>query len=496
MWKFQFLAAASCACLALTSLGRCQRDDDAAIDRDAPPTLEATARDATARASARTMTIDATAVHNLRDDDDDVGVASAISDRPSSRATDDVDDDRPFFVVHIGPHKTGTTFLQGTLCAKSADAILDADHMYYLGTSMRRFRRRDKLPFDMRSIFNDNPLRDPEDLEPGLNDDFATLLTKMKDEEKSGILIHEALHKIKSAYVEALARELNEHWRVVVVMGYRPLNEWLLSRFNQFIRDEYSSSLWPDGTGRDDDDDDDEEGFPPELKFGLVTDTHYDSFTMPYLTRNTSVFEESLIVWNEYFDDVRLVDIPNLPIRSDGKDPLLMHFMCEIMPSSTELCRRASDLADESGVDHSSSEYGVAYHILTTWSWQMHLIDRRLDRKFVRDHIGGYHRTKLNGTALSVVCPPSSDVDVLRSWTLRTDENLFRNTHYRDDESSEIRSRQVATTFEKWIRRNKFCTVDVTILLRDDWKPLFAFLADAAREMFDGPINVEEEQTQ
>jgi hypothetical protein len=126
----------------------------------------------------------------------------------------------------------------------------------------------------------------------------------------------------------------------------------------------------------------------------------------------------------------------------------------------------------------------------------MHLIDRRLDRKFVRDHIGGYHRTKLNGTALSVVCPPSSDVDVLRSWTLRTDENLFRNTHYRDDESSEIRSRQVATTFEKWIRRNKFCTVDVTILLRDDWKPLFAFLADAAREMFDGPINVEEEQTQ
>ncbi len=387
-------------------------------------------------------------------------------------------DTRPHFVIHIGPHKTGTTFLQGTLSVESADAVLDMDNYYYLGTTLRSFRRKDKLAFDMRSIFNHNPIRSSP--HPALDEDFAALLTRMRARNQSGILIHEALHKIQPEFVRVLATSLEKHWKVTVVEGYRPLHEWLMSRFNQFTRDEYSKSIWPDGTGRGEDDDDDDVGFPPNLRFGLSTNTRYDRYIQPFLSRNSSIFETSLEVWSKYFDDVRLIDIPYLPSRLDGRDPYLVHLMCEIVQGAANLCQRAPDLAKESDNDMSSSQYGVAYESLTTWTWQMHLIDRRLDRMFVREHIKYHHKVRLNLTALPVSCPPRSEMDVLWQWTLQTDERLFQTTYHRDRESSTTRTQALRASFEKSAQRNKFCAVDPSILLHEDWKPLFSFLANAS----------------
>ena len=407
-------------------------------------------------------------------------ILSEISSHP--RTDHAVVDTRPIFVIHIGPHKTGTTFLQGTLSVKSADAVLDMDNFYYLGTTLRGFFRKDKLAFDMRSIFNHNPSRSSP--YPALSEDFTALLKQMRAKNQSGILIHEALHKIRPEFVQVLATSLEKHWKVIVVEGYRPLHEWLVSRFNQFIRDEYSKSIWPDGTGRGEDDDDDDIGFPPNLRFGLSTNTRFDRYIYPFLRRNSSIFETSLEVWSKYFDDVRVVDIPNLPSRLDGKDPYLVHFMCEIVQGAANLCQRAPDLAKESDNDMSSSQYGVAYESLATWTWQMHLIDRRLDRKFVRDHIMYYHKKRLNLTALPVSCPPPSEMDVLWQWTLQTDERLFRTTYHHDQESSTNRTQALQASFRESAQRNKFCAVDPSILLHEDWKPLFSFLAKSVQRKF------------
>ena len=396
-------------------------------------------------------------------------------------------DTRPHFVIHIGPHKTGTTFLQGTLSVESADDVLDMDNYYYLGTTLKAFRREDKLAFDMRSIFNQPPELPPSS-PPALNEDFAALLQRMRAKRQSGILIHEALHRIQPEYIQVLAANINKDWKVIVVEGYRPVHEWLVSRFNQFVRDEYSRSIWPDGTGRDEDggDDDDDIGFPPGLRFGLSTNTRFDRFTHPFILHNTSIFEPSLGFWSAHFD-VRLVDMSDLPPRSDGGDPYLMHFMCGIVPGAANLCERATDLADESDEDMSSSRYGVTYESLTTWSWQLHLIDRRLGRRLVRDAIRDHHEARLNGTVLPVSCPPRSETDLLWRWTLQTDERLFRTTHHRDRESSSDRERALRASFERYSQGDKFCGVDPSVLLREDWKPLLASLAKIAREKFDAP---------
>ena len=42
-------------------------------------------------------------------------------------------------------------------------------------------------------------------------------------------------------------------------------------------------------------------------------------------------------------------------------------------------------------------------------------------------------------------------------------------------------------SFERYAQDDKFCGVDPSVLLREDWKPLLASLAKIAREKFDPP---------
>lgn len=406
---------------------------------------------------------------------------------------------RPHFIIHIGPHKTGTTFLQSALSVESADAILESDNYYYLGTTLRSFFREDKLAFPMTSIFTRSPFekKDPKAKVaplPTLNDDFLGVLQQMQDKQQSGIMVHESIHQLPKEYVQALGERLNANWDVIVVEGYRPLHDWLVSRFNQFVRDEYEPWIWPDGSagpsivrGMTDDDCYDCIGLPPNLRFGLTTNSDFDNkFVKPYIHRNTSIFEKSLDVWKMYFTDVRVVDMLDLPSRYDGQDPYLMHFTCDIVIGASNLCQGATELSKLTDSDMVSSEFGRAYELLTTWSWQLDLVDhtkherRQIRREIERYHIDTFAKLNNNSTALPYICPPDSEIDMLWEWTLSTDKRIFATTYHRDYYSSSKREEALQASFEKSAHGNKFCAVDITILLSEEWKPLFVYLDKVA----------------
>lgn len=410
---------------------------------------------------------------------------------------------RPHFIIHIGPHKTGTTFLQSTLSVESADAILESDNYYYLGTTLHSFFREDKLAFPMTSIFTRTPFEKKDPLKakvvplPTLNDDFLGVLQQMQDKQQSGIMVHESIHKLPKEYVQILGERLNTNWDVIVVEGYRPLHDWLVSRFNQFVRDEYEPWIWPDGSAGPfivrgtDDDCYDCIGLPPNLHFGLISNSDFDNkFVKPYIHRNTSIFEQSLNVWRMYFTDVRVVDMLNLPSRDDGQDPYLMHFVCDIVIGASNLCQRATELSKLTDTDMVSSEFGRAYELLTTWSWQLDLVDHtKHERKQIRreieryhtDHIDTFAKLNNNSTALlPFICPPDSEIDMLWEWTLSTDKRIFAATYHRDTYSSIKREKALQVSFEKSAHKNKFCAADITILLSEEWKPLFVYLDKVA----------------
>jgi len=426
-------------------------------------------------------------------------VTNAIINSRIWKASSSNSNRRPHFIIHIGPHKTGTTFLQSTLSVGPADAILESDNYYYLGTTLHSFFREDKLAFPMTSIFTRTPFekKDPKakvNPLPILNDDFLTVLQQMQDKQQSGIMIHESIHKLPKEYVQVLAQRLNTNWDVIVVEGYRPLHDWLVSRFNQFIRDEYEPWIWPDGSAGPvivrgtDDDCYDCIGHPANLRFGLVTNSDFDKkFVKPYIQRNTSIFEQSLNVWRMYFTNVRVVDMLNLPTRTDGQDPYLMHFVCDIVIGASNLCQRATELSKLTDTDMVSSEFGRAYELLTTWSWQLDLVDHtKHERKQIRREVERYHidifaKMNNNSTALPYVCPPDSEIDMLWEWTLSTDKRIFATTYHRDYYSSRKREKALHASFEKSAHRNKFCAVDITILLSEEWKPLFVYLDKVAQ---------------
>ena len=365
-----------------------------------------------------------------------------------------INDPRPVFVIHIGPWKTGTTFLQSTLCEPKADAVIASDHYYYLGTSMMHFRRNDKIPFSFRGIFEESPGR--TNSQPAVNQNFTSILDQMREQNQSGIIIHENLHALPVSFTNELARALAD-WRVIIVMGYRPIFEWLVSRWNQYAVDSFSLSAWPNETNEDGD-----PGFPPSARFAPITNTDFDGLTESLRKENTtSVFEKTLKTWRQSFGDVRIIDINNLPSRDDGKDPLLMHFMCNILPSATNICREAPELAS---FRHSGSG-GRLYDQLAAWAWQMKLIDPSLlTKQFVKNNMKKYHARELNSTDLQVVCPSFAELEILRRWTLETDEKVFQNSS---------RVEQVEASFQRALERNAFCTVDPSILLQDQWAPFF-----------------------
>ena len=390
---------------------------------------------------------------------------------------------RPSFIVHIGPHKTGTSFLQGTLCVQASDHVLAKENYYYLGTSMQHFLREDKLPFDLKeSIFNLYPHvyaarkkhNETIPVPPALNDGFQRLLKELRAKNQSGILIHEELHLLPAELVEVLAKGLEKHgFQVIVVEGYRPMHQWLLSRFNQFLRDEYVNSVWPSKIT-----DDGSEGFPPNIQFRVVTNTQYDQYTESLRQHNVSVFESTRNVWTQYFEDVRLVDMTALPPRTDGKDPMLMHFMCDIVPSAPNLCQDADFFARIADSRNPSSEGLLTYDKLTAWAWQMHLVDERLDRSEVKNAIMK-HLVQNNVTRRSLpsLCPTPSEIESFWEWTRVTDERLFPHYYSRGSSS---RSQLIWNIFQKDFHKNVFCSVDPSLLLNEEWKPVFQKLKESA----------------
>jgi len=364
-----------------------------------------------------------------------------------------VGDERPLFVIHVGPHKTGTTFLQSTLCAAQADSVIASDNFYYVGTCIMSFEREDKLRFSPYHYFEGNG-KSAE-----VSSEFRAVLDQIRSRKQSAIIVHEGFHRFSSSQIKALAHELKD-FRVIVVQGYRFVGEWLVSRWNQWLRDTYYLGEWPT-----------QQGLPAHLKFGLNTGTAFDKFTQSIAATGKSVFEETKDVFSEWFDDVRTLDLKNIPSadQHQGADPYLMHFVCDVIDTAPTLCREAPRLADLAGRANGSTRW--EYRVMAAWAWELNLVNRALSKKSVIQKIRNYHQENLNSTALPVSCPSYSDLGTLWEWTLRADQNIFPENRLERDHS-------LRSLFEVMLQSNQFCSVDAgAVLWHPDWEPLFRKLA-------------------
>jgi len=149
------------------------------------------------------------------------------------------DKSKPILVIHTGPHKTGTSYLQSILASPSSRKALAKDNYLYLGTCvpgveyekivdntdpcMPHYTPYSDIPFFGLNSTNsiDFKLLAPE---------FEFMLQKMKRERKNGLIVFEATAK----FIKQLLPFLSD-FDVRAAFTYRRIFDWMPSNYGQVI---------------------------------------------------------------------------------------------------------------------------------------------------------------------------------------------------------------------------------------------------------------------
>eukprot|EP00978_Attheya_sp_CCMP212_P043404 scaffold282839_cov54-Attheya_sp.AAC.1 len=187
---------------------------------------------------------------------------------------------RPLFILHIGPPKTATTFLQCSLSAnpRLIDGIMLKDNYIYLGTDGdgsycknddSKNGDRDEgryIPQTISAFFLENNSESGEDNDgddslPQPNPDLVRRIDDAWNKGLNAIVVFEIFD---DEHMPAMAKLL-KNWDVKVLNAYRHIYDWLPSRYNQRKKPKdyvHETTIWP---GQTYDDYDGEEILPFDL---------------------------------------------------------------------------------------------------------------------------------------------------------------------------------------------------------------------------------------
>lgn len=145
---------------------------------------------------------------------------------------------RGTFVLHVGPHKTGTTSIQASLHANPA---LRDDSYVFIGkySPYDRAKSRQSRPLiQFRRLFAAFRVRNSKEF-------FKILRERLKDipihnnvicsAEEFSLMLH-AVDQDGTPFFTLLKEELKD-WNIHVVVGYRRHFEWIVSLYNQKQRE-------------------------------------------------------------------------------------------------------------------------------------------------------------------------------------------------------------------------------------------------------------------
>jgi hypothetical protein len=354
---------------------------------------------------------------------------------------------RPKLVLHVGPPKTATTFLQCSLCSPSSetttDAILAQDHWVYVGTcpdncgkassSMRAGRYLEhvhstfflKTPKGEDSSSNNNTISLPI-----LGLDFLRRLAAAHETGKNALLISENLHRISDQHVAVLAEHLKLDWDVEIVVAYRHLYDWLPSKYNQMNRPskiKLNAAEWPGESNRATEGQD-------ILPFDL--DNRGDFTALVEGIESTGLHPTATVLqkYQPYFT-THVVDLHNLQTVSDTGDAYLQHLFCNIL-QATHTCEAVA--SGQIGTDvtiQSNPSPSLHYEMLAVRAYQQGLILHNdstaigppVSRHVVVLAIQRRQEIQFNLTAndFQLTCLRNKTLDRLVDLSVQVEANLF-----------------------------------------------------------------------
>mmetsp|Transcript_24166 Transcript_24166/g.48177 ORF Transcript_24166/g.48177 Transcript_24166/m.48177 type:complete len:408 (+) Transcript_24166:22-1245(+) len=341
-------------------------------------------------------------------------------------------------VIHMGPHKTGSTTIQEfahhhiDLLRKDGYEMPEVDNAEKNArgktvSSSNHVRLAtcfvDPIVEDVRTIY---PC-DPDRLLHGL--DLAA-------KGHNVFITAETLDKIDREGIEMLKSYLS-HWiDVTIMIFYRRYYDWLPSVFNEIQKSLTLAKR--------------EERGESIVDFLLQNSKSYhDLYVASLFDRLQQKFDKKNIIVLDYHDT-----------RTRGPDETLF---CN-MPNAAQMCN-ASRNTDGSTTNPSVN---LAYSDLAHGARKAGLISISNDERMkqVVKSIESYYKSSLNGRKLYRICPSSNILENLWNLTLAAESKFNPNNNPRDFDELRLDFDMAA--------RNKLCALDVAKTLNDPtWKGFF-----------------------
>ena len=411
--------------------------------------------------------------------------------------------DKPRLILHVGLPKTATTFLQCTLCSSNfASDLLKGSNAVYVGTCPYRNCDLDSMPKQyvkhrFQAIFHGpawmipdgrmNPWgpvlhsspeyvqqqqvskRPPNNnrtiIQPLLNREFVQRLDDISRSGRNALLVYEGFHRVSAPAIEAMFREFARRFRVSVFVMYRPLYEWLPSKFNSRVRS--LPGRWP---GEDD----------HPVSFDLDNRGEFSTLVRSIEGTQQHPAETVRDNYARYFDDVRVVPMHALASQEedstmsvDGMDPKLELLLCSL---SGDLCDRiskdvsiANTLKELTNERASHAAVSLDYDILACEAYRSGMVvpKNNITRRRLRQSMKQWQENTLGKTAKDFLklCLSESKLNRIKELSWNLEKRLF-GTDYQQIHDEGFR--------EAVAKQEKYCAVDANLTLQQpEWQRYF-----------------------
>ena len=366
---------------------------------------------------------------------------------------------KPLLVIHAGPAKTGTSYIQSILPSPSSREILAQDNYLYLGRCYSEVTYKGQDPHCLNeqhtAIGGDFFYLNGKEQE--LLPDFKILLERVKDEKKNGLVSFEG----SILEIKRLMPLIRDDFDVRATFAYRRMYDQTASMYAQSLK-------LLDRT---------------QLFCGTVPPPTFEFLAFPTIgeLESIGIFEPNcqnfwLNEWDSLhktihplkaqirkFTDAGVVTpIPIMNMYtthedSIGNDILVEFFCVGGVPGSTNSCKAAKE--DKFvGKRRDNVRFEVDFLRLIYKAKDLKLVNGKIDRKLHRDFSSAMNTAILAyDRSLPKTCMSSDKLEKLYEWSWELDNALGI------DERAPHRA-----AFVEQVQKGKFCSYDADKIIEDE----------------------------
>lgn len=389
-----------------------------------------------------------------------------LPSHPISRngnVVENVTSTKPYFIFHIGPPKTATTYIQCHLHRLSKE-LADDDSYYYVGKTCPGASKLENNEKNIPGHFLIMGLNDATKANRG----YEALKSRMDHHRMNGnniIYSNEAFtnHLIDQNATWNCLKSMLAGWNVRVVIGYRHYFDWIRSFYYQTHKQNRNlDAMWPNqGRGR---------AHPSFLSFldyhlqrketgDLSVDGGFKNYAFGHhLT--ISAYNK----FSPHFDDIKFLDL------HDDED-IFTDFVCNILPDAEKTCNKL-----RTATQKEKEPQGVVKRALQSFDAHR-LVEAAFDKGYIsaaspKKVVVEMVNKKIEATGIDsrpefLMCPSPTLVARLLNVSIQFENEMLEINKQGTADKAKAKSAHVSM-YQKSEEDGRFCEVDPELVLKDE----------------------------